>query len=170
MIPRVLPFLGLAALALVAACGDGTRAVAPVQRPPSNTPPPFPQFVGQGMVYNAPDTTREQDGGNTTSRIILYYDSTFGVLFSSSKYGLWVLAGQYSRRDSVLTLRYTFPDEGVLSDGGVWQASAIVRGDSLRLSHYDPYFLTLSKGVYLDTLPASPPPGSAVQRAPRAGS
>jgi hypothetical protein len=135
----------VALIFLSTGCTDATQSAGPTAPPPASPPasspasspavappPPFPALSRPGEIFRAPDALYDSysgyHGSQLGSRYVLYDSATFGLQFSSLRFGFFEYAGHYSTSaDAVLT--FTF-------DGNPsWQATGILRGDSLIISY-----------------------------------
>jgi hypothetical protein len=140
-----------ALLGLAAACADVTPPAAPYAIPPAAPPGPaaappgagFPELARAGDVYAEAGTpygdlaTRQFHGGALTSRLVLYRDGTFGLQFSSARFGPFEYGGSYVRSGASITFGWAG-----WSTAGPWGATATVRGDTLRVEYNDIMRLT----------------------------
>jgi Tol biopolymer transport system component len=127
--------LALPVLVILAACsGDVPTGV--------HTEPPDPPGPGAGYpLLLRPGVAYVSTSLPSTSRYVLYEDSTFGVQFGSS-YGFFEYPGKYSRADSVVSFLFD-------ANAGRWTATGIVRGDSLIVIYNDEMHLDdFEDGVY----------------------
>jgi hypothetical protein len=131
---------------LIGAVGCEDVVTTPSQsRPPSAPPtsPPagpvasggsFPDLVRAGEIYGelgAPygyPASLQYHDGILASRFVLYRDSTFGLQFSSGRFGFFEYRGSFVRTDSSITFNW----EG-WSTAGPWGATAKIRGDTLHV-------------------------------------
>jgi hypothetical protein len=125
----------------------GCEASRPVAPSPVLTPPPFVEPSRPAIIYNEPPGANYYRVycfvcGGLVSRYVLYQDSTFDLQFTSVQFGLGSTLGTYSRSDSLIELTF--------NDNPAWQGTAIVRGDTLRITYnYDAADAGWLDGAYL---------------------
>ena len=108
---------------------------APPVPPPAPAPAPaFPALSRDGDIYvGAEDLYRflfDYHRGALPSRYVLYRDGTFGLQFSSPRFGFFEYTGRYTRAQSVITF-----DWDGWSTAGRWEASGTLRGDTLAVRY-----------------------------------
>jgi hypothetical protein len=111
-----------ALLTLSTGCAESPSSI---ETPDAPAPPPFPQAAATAVIYIRTDTL---DARGPASRYVLNADSSFALQFTSVRHGFHEYAGRYARVDTAVAL--DFRDPTVLGRWE-WQASAILRGDSL---------------------------------------
>ena len=160
----LLVFVGLFAFA--AACGSLGSGDYPTALPPGvpdgpsapgtptpPSPPPTPGpiasfptparpaqiFIGDANIYSpmALGSGRSQ----LLSRYVFYEDSTFALQFMSDELGFFEYGGSYIWRDTTMSMSWTS-----WSPAGPWEATATLRGDTLRVS----YNLLMSLDDFVD--------------------
>jgi hypothetical protein len=141
-------FVGL--LVTLAACKESPVG-PPVQPPPtvSGVPTghqPTPGFPSEDQVAGIYDrVTYSSIPGS--SRYVLYNDSTFGLQYLLSQFGLVVYGGRYSRADSLIKF-----DWDGWSSAGPWGAGGTIRGDTLTVKYNDVMIWSdFEDGVYIRT-------------------
>ncbi|MGH7711628.1 MAG: hypothetical protein ACREOG_10100 [Gemmatimonadaceae bacterium] len=149
-----------AAPLLLAGCEDSTQPVElpsrPLSPPPAvPLPPPvqaapgFPALTRAGEIYMGAediyDFFASYHGGKLVSRFVFYADSTFGLQFSSLRFGFFEYGGRFTRADSIISF-----DWDGWSSAGKWGATGTLRGDELSVKYNIIMALTdFIDGVYL---------------------
>jgi hypothetical protein len=112
-------------------------AVPPVASPPVAPPAPAPEFPPlsrSGTIYKGDDDLYARYFGYhesvLVSRYVFYDDSTFGLQFSSQRFGYFEYTGRYGRADSLIT--FAFDGSSI---AGPWDAIGKLRGDSLSVAY-----------------------------------
>jgi hypothetical protein len=121
----------------------------PVTPPPVPVSPGFPALSRAGEIYLGAeeiyDVIAAYHGGKVVSRYVLYADSTFGLQFSSLRFGFFEYTGRFSRADT----RITFDWDG-WSSAGKWGATGTLQGDKLDVSYnYIMWMTDFMDGVYV---------------------
>lgn len=80
--------------------------------------------------------------GSLSERYVLYEDGTFGLQFTSGRYGFFEYPGSYSIRDELITFDF--------DDDSRWQATGRIRGDRLSVEYNLIMYLSdFEDGVYI---------------------
>ncbi len=120
---------------------DPPTAAAPATppaTPPTSQPfppaPPFPNLTRPGDIYIGDPAIYQFifsfHQSQVASRYVFYDDGTFGLQFSSVRWGFFEYPGRFIRADSLIMF-----DFGGRSTAGPWDASGTVRGDSLMVRY-----------------------------------
>ena len=105
---------------------------------PPGAPAAFPPAPAGALTY----VRVSAEASGTVSRYVLYEDSTFALQYVKESFGFFEYTGRYARVNASISLDFD-------ANRPQWQATAIIRGDSLVVS----YDLNMSlsdfeKGVY----------------------
>lgn len=144
----------VATVAIVAALGVAgcleSLPTSPVDRPPVSPQAPaappalaaplpapaFPPLSRPGTIYSGADDLYARYfaylGSALISRYVFYDDSTFGLQFSSQRFGYFEYTGRVRRADSLVTFAF----DGS-STAGPWGATGTLYGDSLSVAYND---------------------------------
>jgi len=93
---------------------------------------PFADSYRRGLRRSSSlyDNYINYHNGSLSSRYVLYDDSTFALQFQSPRFGSFDYLGRYTRVDSQIIFSW----DG-WSTAGPWGATAVLRGDSLKVSY-----------------------------------